>query len=100
MMPKKKKPDPRSDKLPTRKGTAGKPKTRPLTESLDLARPSEEALDERQRRIGEYRKPGGPMRELESMRADEPDAAPDVPPTECDEPEEMKGQSNNDLLMR
>lgn len=100
-MPKKKKPDPRSGKLPTGKGTAGKPKTRPLFEVLDLPPgPSEEALDERQRRIGEHRKPGGPMRELESMLADEPDSAPDVPPTECDEPEEMQGESNNELLER
>jgi hypothetical protein len=82
MMPKKKKPDPRSDKLPSGKGTAGKAKTRPLTESLDLPRPSEEALDERQRRIGEYRKPrtgthapnDGKWGDYVACRRDAPDA--------------------------
>jgi hypothetical protein len=41
-------------------------------------------LDERQRRIGQKRKPAGPPTGP-GLLADVPDGPPDVPPTDCDD---------------
>jgi hypothetical protein len=79
-----------AEKLPTGKGTAGKPKTPPAADStVPTPKVPKQLLDERQELIRPRRKPGGPVRQADSLPSDAVETAPSVLPTECAEPPEV-----------
>jgi hypothetical protein len=80
--------DPKTQGLPTRQGNAGQAH-RPTKGALAVGSESiisPEAIEERQRRTSLKRKAGGPINAMRSRGVST--APPDVPETECDEPEE------------